>query len=171
MWTTLLLMVFPFHYYFSMFYTEALFFTFLVGSFLSISKKKYSLFSILLAALVLIRPNGIVMMLPLYLYMLEKEGIFQKKKLLWPELMAKNNLARTAWFLSAPLVFVIYGYYQWKMTGEFFAFSIAQEGWYREPRFPFLSLFREGNLANQFDSVYAIAFMILAIIGWKKLPL
>ncbi len=170
-WTTLLLMVFPFHYYFSMFYTEALFFTLLTGSFLSISKKKYILLSLMLAALVLIRPNGIIMLLPLYLYMLEREDIFQKRKLSWSDLMAKNNLIRTAWFASAPLVFMLYGFYQWKMTGEFFAFSIAQEGWYREPRFPLLSLFREGNLANQFDSVYTIAFMILAIIGWKKLPL
>ena len=53
----------------------------------------------------------------------------------------------------------------------FFAFSVAQQGWYRDFMFPLLALFREGNVANQFNSIYTIAFILIAIFSWKKLPL
>ena len=168
--TTLLLMAFPFHYYFTVFYTEAIFLALTVGSFICILKGRYGICSVMLAALALLRPNGIVIVVPLYYFMLEKEGLATGLRLQWKDILRTENMVRTAWFLTAPLAFLAYGYYQYRMTGEFFAFSIAQEGWYREPRFPLLSLFREGNLANQFDSVYTIGFMLFAIFIWKRLP-
>ena len=57
------------------------------------------------------------------------------------------------------------------MTGFFFAFSIAQDGWYREATFPIMSFFRKGDLATQFNSIYTILVIIYAIWIRKKLPL
>ena len=57
------------------------------------------------------------------------------------------------------------------MTDHYFAFIKAQAGWYKEFMFPLLSLFRRGDLATQFNSVYTILFMLLAIVMAKKLPL
>ena len=56
------------------------------------------------------------------------------------------------------------------MTGYFFAFSIAQAGWYRELTFPLLSFFRRGDLATQFNSIFTILVIIYAIWNRKKLP-
>ncbi len=169
--TVVLLIIFPFHYYYSVFYTEAIFFSFLMGSFLSIQRKKYWITSILIIPLTLIRPNGIILIIPLYLFMLEREGLVNRWKIDFNQLFKKPNIVRSLYFLSAPMCFILYGFYQQMMTGEFFAFSIAQQGWYREFRFPLLSFFREGNLANQFNSIYTILFILLGIFSWKKFPL
>jgi len=167
---TLLLIFFPFHFYFSVFYTEAVFFCFLMGSFISLQQKKYCLTFFLIIPLTLIRPNGIILLVPLYLFMLENEGILSKENFSIKLIFSKKNLTRSLVFLSGPIAFLLYGFYQKSMTGEFFAFSIAQQGWYREFMFPLLALFREGNLANQFNSVYTILFLLLAVFSWKKFP-
>jgi hypothetical protein len=57
------------------------------------------------------------------------------------------------------------------MTGYYFAFSIAQAGWYREFMFPLFAFFRRGDFATQFNSVYTILVIILSAMIWKKLPL
>lgn len=168
---TLLLIFFPFHFYFSVFYTEAVFFCFLMGSFVSLQQKKYWLTFLLIIPLTLIRPNGIILLVPLYLFMLENEGVLSKKNISFTMIFSKKNLERSLFFLSGPIAFLLYGFYQQEMTGEFFAFSIAQQGWYRNFMFPLLALFREGNLANQFNSVYTILFILLAAFSWKKFPL
>jgi hypothetical protein len=167
---TLLFIIFPFHYYFAVFYTEAIFFCFLMGSFVSVQRKKYWITSLLIIPLTLIRPNGVILLIPLYLFMLDAEGLldhgFSLKKN-----FQKENIYRSLFFLSGPIAFFLFGFYQLDMTGEFFAFSIAQQGWYREFMFPLLALFREGNLANQFNSVYTILFILIAAFSWKKFPL
>lgn len=167
---TLLFITFPFHYYFSVFYTEAIFFCFLMGSFVSIQQKKYWLTSLLIIPLTLIRPNGIILLIPLYLFMLEGEGLF-KGGFSLKKIFQKENIFRSLFFLAGPIAFFVYGIYQLEMTGEFFAFSIAQQGWYREFMFPLLALFREGNLANQFNSIYTILFILIAAFSWKKFAL
>lgn len=167
---TLLFITFPFHYYFSVFYTEAIFFCFLMGSFVSVQQKKYWLTSLLIIPLTLIRPNGIILLVPLYLFMLENEGLL-KRGISMKKTFQKENVLRSFFFLSGPIAFLLYGFYQLEMTGEFFAFSVAQQGWYREFMFPLLALFREGNLANQFNSVYTILFILIAAFSWKKFPL
>ena len=81
LWFTLLLIIFPFHYYFSVFYTEAVFLSCLVGAFYAILKRKYLIMSLLLIPLVLTRPNGILLLVPLYFFMLEQENLLVNKKL------------------------------------------------------------------------------------------
>lgn len=167
----LLLFSFPFSFYFSMYYTEALYFTFMIYSFISISSKRYIILALLLIPLTLIRPNGIIIIIPLYLYFLERIGILQKYKLDWQRILSKEVIITTLAFITAPLTFLAYGIYQYQYTGFFFAFSIAQDGWYRELSFPILAFFRKGDVATQFNSFYTIFVILFAAWAWRKLPL
>ena len=169
LWFTLLLIIFPFHYYFSVFYTEAVFLSCLVGAFYAILKRKYLIMSLLLIPLVLTRPNGILLLVPLYFFMLEQENLLVNTKL--KGIFKRQNVYRSIYFATGPAIFIIYCLYQKHMTGEYFAFSIAQEGWYRKFMFPLLAFFRHGDMATQFNSVYTILFIILAIFAWKRIPL
>ncbi len=169
--TSLVLFSFPFSFYFSMFYTEALFFTFMIFSFICIHFKKYLFLSILLILLTLIRANGIITIIPLYLYFLERNDLLENFKSKWKLLFNLNNLVPSLYFLSAPIAFLIYCMYQFEMTGFYTAFSIAQDGWYREFMLPFMSFFRRGDLSTQFNSIYTILIIIFAFFTRKKLPL
>lgn len=167
---TLIFMCLPFHYYFSMLYTEALFFSCLIFSFVAIRQKKLWLLAILLIPLTLSRPNGIVLILPLYLYFLEQEKVFEGFKLKVKRI-DKNILIKTLAFLTAPIVLILFCLYQKQMTGEFFAFIIAQAGWYKSSTFPLFSFFNSGDFTTQFSSIYTILFFVIGIISWKRLPL
>lgn len=171
LFTTLLFILFPFHYYYAVFYTEAPFFTFLIFSFIAIHHRKLWLLPFLLIPLALIRPNGIVMIIPLYLYYLEREGMIAGYNLRWKTIFTGRNILRSLVFLAAPAAFLGYCYYQYVMTGFFFAFSIAQDGWYREFMFPLLAFFRRGDVATQFNSFYTIFVMLYAMLTWKRFPL
>ncbi|NQY11802.1 MAG: hypothetical protein HRT71_20080 [Flavobacteriales bacterium] len=169
--SALVLFSYPFAYYYSMFYTESMFFTFLIGSFISIHYQRYWVLALLLIPLTLLRPNGIVLLLPLYLYMLERNGMLEKFKMDWAGLFKKENIIRSAAFLTSPLVFFMYCFYQLEKTGFFLAFSIAQAGWYRELSFPIVSFFNRGDLATQFNSVFTIIVILFAFFIRKKLPI
>lgn len=167
---TLFFMCFPFHYYYSMYYTEAVFFTFLGFSFIFIAQKKYGLMSIMLVPLVLVRPNGIVCLLPLFIYFLEEGGGFYQ---FYSDIKTFNwqKIRNVLYFASAPIAFGLYCMYQKEMTDHYFAFAKAQAGWYKEFMFPLLAFFRNGEFFTQFNSIYTIAVMLVAIATWKKFPL
>ncbi len=110
-------------------------------------------------------------MLPLYLYMLEDSGILNGKSVDFSKLFGRQNLLRTISFITGPMAFLLYCMYQHQMTGYYFAFSIAQAGWYREFMFPLLSFFRRGDFATQFNSVYTIIVILIFGFSWKKFPL
>ena len=168
---SLLLIFFPFHYYFSMMYTEAVYLTFLILSFISIYRRKYLYLPFLIIPLTLVRPNGIIALIPLYIYFLERNNIVSKNSFQVRNLFNRKIILQSCLFLTGPLAFVLYGIYQTHMTGYFFAFSIAQAGWYREFMLPFMSFFRRGDFTTQFNSVYTIAFILLGVVAWKKFPL
>lgn len=167
---TLLLMIFPFNFYFSMMYTEAVYFSFLILSFIAIHNKKYLVLPLFLIPLVLVRPNGIISLLPLYLYFLERENIISGKRIHLRLLLSRKIILNSLLFVSGPVAFILYGFYQEAMTGYFFAFSIAQAGWYREFMLPFMAFFRRGDFVTQFNSIYTILFIVLAVFAWKKFP-
>jgi Gpi18-like mannosyltransferase len=167
---TLVMMFFPFNYYFSVLYTEGIFFTFLAFGFLCLKYSRYFLFSLVIMVLVLIRPNGIFMMIPLELYFLENKGILEGYKFRFKK-FDRIAIFQSFSFLPGFLIFFAYCLYQKQMTNEYFAFSIAQAGWYRRFMFPLLAFFRQGNFATQFNSFYGIAAIILSIFAWKRFPL
>lgn len=168
---TILLFIFPFSFYFSMFYTEALFFCFLIFSFIAIHYKKHIALSLLIVPLILLRPNGLVLLFPLFIYFLEQNDLLSIWKVNWKNLFSKKKLILASAFISGPITFLLYCFYQYKMTGYPFAFSIAQAGWYRELMFPLLALFRKGDLATQFNSIYTLLVIVYAFSIRKKLPL
>ncbi|MFA7274541.1 MAG: hypothetical protein WC044_11760 [Crocinitomicaceae bacterium] len=171
LYATVLLFCFPFAFYFSMFYTEALFFTFLIFSFIAIHFKRQVLLSFLIIPLILLRPNGLFLLIPLFVYYLEQNNLLVKWKLDWQNVKSKKTILTSLAFLTGPIAFLLYCYYQYKMTGFPFAFSIAQAGWYREFMFPLLAFFRKGDLATQFNSIYSIFAILFAFSIRKKLPI
>jgi len=154
----------PFNYYFSMNYTEALFFILMAFSFIAIKENKLWLLSLLLIPLAIVRANGLVICIPLYFYFLETRGRSLFK-------MDKATFLSSFYFITAPLAFAAYCLYQKQMTGMYFAFSAAQAGWYRQTMWPFLSLFRSGDLASQFNSIYVLLYVMVIILFRKKFPL
>lgn len=168
---TLIVMTMPFHYYFSMMYTEGYFFMLFLGAMIAAKKKRYFLVGIFTSIMVIIRANGLLMLLPIVLFILENEKLlhaYQVKE----EVLTWNSLKKFAFLVLPILSFAAYILYQYLETGYPFAYSIAQKGgWYREMMFPLLGLFRSGQAHVQFNSCYAILFMIIGIIAWKKLPL
>ncbi|SFT35378.1 Mannosyltransferase (PIG-V) [Lishizhenia tianjinensis] len=168
---TLLFICMPFQYYFSMMYTEAIFAFLLMGAFVCIQRKKYFVLSLFCAFMVILRANGLVMLLPLVLFLFEKEQLLVAYKL-QPKIWSWSTLKKLS-FLSLPLLcFGAYVLYQYVRTGYPNAYSIAQQGgWYREMMFPLAGLFRQGDFGTQFNSWYAILFMIIAGFAWKRLPL
>lgn len=172
LYSTFVLIVLPFHYYFSMIYTESLFFILLLLAFIAILKNKLNLLPVILSALVLTRPNGLFMLIPLFVFALEKDVIL-KQSLSWKNLIEKETLKKSVhlskYFVAGPIVFIVWLFYQKQNTNEFFAFSIAQRGWYREFMFPILAFFRRGDFATQFNSIYTIIVIILAFMVRKKM--
>jgi hypothetical protein len=164
--TTVLIFVFPFHFYFSMFLSEGPFLAFLIWSFYAAKKNRPVLLSILLIPLILLRPNGMVLFLPLFLYILEQKDI--------PILQffcLKKGFKNIFVFLPAVLCFIGYCFYQKAMTGYYFAFSEAQQGWGKEFMFPLLALFRRGDVNYQVTSFYAVFIILLLLVKWKRFPL
>ncbi len=162
-YATLVLFLFPFHYFFSMFLTEAPFFAFLIWIFIALHHKKIFWASLLFISLVMIRPNGLFMMIPAFFYYLERKGIS-----LWEAY--KNKDAYLALLLGIPafIVFMMYALYQHKMTGYYFAFSQAQQGWGKEFMFPLFALFKQGNLNYQVTSVYVVLVSIFIFVYRKR---
>jgi len=154
----------PFNYYFSMYYTEALFFTLMAWAFIMIKENKLWVMALLLIPLAVIRANGLIITLPLYLYFLETrdKSLFK---------LDGATFLRSFYFITAPLAFGAYCLYQKHMTGMYFAFSAAQTGWYRDLMFPFLFRFRSGDVALQFNSIYVLVYVATILFFRKKFPL
>lgn len=170
-WISLCFFLSPFAFYFSVFYTEAAFFSFMVLGFNSLYRKNYIALMFCLIPLVLLRPNGIVLFLPLYLFHLEQTGVLKQYWLKGASLFKKQNILQSLSFFPAMIVFGGYLYYQYYKTGYPFAFSIAQIGWYKQSTFPLLSLFNRSDMGSQFNSVYTILTMAFAAYHYKKFRL
>lgn len=165
--SSILLFIFPFHYYFSVYYTEAMFLLFLIAAFISIDSNKMISFSVFSAILVLVRPNGLFMLVPLWLYYLEKNNIQNIKGAFE---FIKSYSSHIIYFSVPVLVFVGYCFYLKIMTGDFFAYKTAQAGWCRETVPPWVPILRSNNWIDYFNSVYLILFMFISIIYYKRLP-
>lgn len=161
---SLCFLVFPFNYYYSMIYSEGLFLLLLMTAFLSILRKKWVWLTISASLLVLTRPNGLWMALPLLIFFIEqhREDILKRDY---------RKLRPVLLLAVMPLTMLGYCIYLYYMTGDFFAFATAQKGWNKSPMFPLLALFRSGDWHEQFYSIYTILGMIAALLLRKRLPL
>lgn len=169
LYITFVFIVFPFHYYFSMAYSEALYTSLLLASFLSVYYKKYSITILASTLLVLCRVNGLVAILPLCIAVFESNKMLHVKDIL-SFYKHKKLFLQLLCFIGMPIVFTMYLYYQYTMTGTLFAFSKAQIGWYRNLSWPYISFFSSSEFQIQFNSIYTIAFMLVAIAAYNKMP-
>ena len=161
LYSTLLFMVFPFHYFYSMVYTESLFMALLLLCIFGIIQRRSMLAVASYALLVLSRPNGIAMLLPLFIFLLEEQQRRRPGDGLWNSLW---GAIRRSWILvPGVLVFGGYCYHLYIQTGFPLAFAHAQAGWCKETLFPLLHLFRSGELYAQVNSFYTLAFLMLAV--------
>ena len=167
---TMLFILFPFHYYFSMLYSEAIFTFFVLFAFICIKKEKYYFLLIPSLLLPLARVNGIILLLPFAIAILEQDHIIAKTKLQLSKISTKTFF-KLSILLVMLLSFVAYAYYQFQLTGSYTAFSKAQSGWWRQLKMPYASFFARSEMQAQFNSVYTILTMIVAIISFRKLPL
>lgn len=167
-YSTLLFIVFPFNYYYSMFYTESLFLTFMLGSLLAVKYKKLYWLLLFLPALVLCRPNGMVVAFFVYLFFLRQYFKNMTKDLKFLN-AAKEITISSLWFAVVPATLLCYGWYQYKITGDFFAFNTAQNGWGKKDMFPLLALFRKGDFQNKFISIYTCVVLFLTVFLYKKI--
>ncbi|MFN0202511.1 MAG: hypothetical protein ACKVTZ_13385, partial [Bacteroidia bacterium] len=166
----LALMLFPFHFFFSVYYTECLFLALMMGGYWSILNKKWGILALCIAGLALTRPNGIVTAFALYLFYLWQSDIFplsrffQQKRPYYPYLIAHLafacGLAALAWHCHE----------LYTVTGDYFIFSKAAAAWGRKTTLPFASLFNQGILAVQVNSVFCIIYTLIALFGLRKFP-
>jgi Gpi18-like mannosyltransferase len=165
---TVLFIVSPFHYFFSVIYTESLFFVLIMLSIICVLKNKFIYLPFLLCLLTLTRPNGIVVSFCIYIFFVE-EYLRNNSKTFFQNVFTVDFILKSFIFLFAPLSLALYCMYQYKLTGYYFAFSIAQEGWEKKDMFPLLALFRKGDFVNQFNSIYTCAVMLFTILNFKKI--
>ncbi len=164
-WLTLLFIASPFSYHLSMYYTESYFLLTLLLAFVGVLQQKWWLTAIASAVLVLVRPNGIICLLPVWLFQWEQNGGGLKT-------LNLTQIWKNSWmFLPAALTFSAYLLYQHQATGYYNAFSLAQKGWGKQTMIPFKALFRQGDFASTFNSIYVCVVMLYALIIAKKLPL
>ncbi len=165
-WATLALGLFPAGIYFHVYYTEALFIALMMAAFLAVQRGAWAWAAATAALLVLVRPNGMVLLLPLALFAWERKGPAWKELLHLPPRAARSVL----FLLPAVVAFVTFTIYQWHHTGTPFAFAAAQAGWGRSLTWPFHAFFRSGDVATQVESVYTIGLIGCAALLTRRLP-
>jgi Gpi18-like mannosyltransferase len=163
LWASFLYLLFPFNLHLYMYYTEALFLLGILGTIHGLQDKKiwWTIFGT--SIIVLTRPNGLMMLLPLWIFALE-----QSRKHCFPQ---KSRLVNTLLFVPSGLFFLGYLYYQYTQTGYYNAFVLAGAAWDRKMQFPFLTLFTQSSGIGKVLSVYTLGVIVYAGIKWRKLPL
>ena len=166
----ILLMIFPFHFFFSVMYTEGLFLLLLIACFLAIMDKRWWLLGVCSFLMVLERPNGITMAPPLFLFYLEENNLTGKGRTKLATLKdIKEKLGPLLVFMAMPLALALYCMFLKERTGDYFAFLTAQKGWNKHTMFPLNALFRNGSWQYQFNSFYFIICMLITIFISKKI--
>lgn len=163
---TLLFILFPFNYYYSMFYTESLFVFLMICGFLCVLRNKNNWLYLIIPSLILTRPNGLVVSFVIFLYFLEY--YFKNKKLSIGLLFNKDLFLKILPFALAPITLFLYCLYQYEMTGDYFAFNSAQEGWAKKDMWPWQALFGRGDFATQFNSIFVCIVLLFFGFTFKR---
>ena len=169
-YTTILLVAFsPYSIYFSIPYSESLFFLLVITVFYLMQKKEYlyaGLFAMLLSAT---RTIGVMIVFPILVFAIEQIG--------FRNLLLLRNIESHRVLLSlliAPLGLFIYMQYLYFKVGDALAFSHIQRAWGRAlPHNPLEVLYRGFFKIGSFDFyisiITAIAILLIAILFYKKL--
>ena len=158
----LYLAVFPFSAVFSMSYTESLFLMFALGAFLAAERDRRALAGILFALACLTRLQGVVMLVPLGLILLSRDG--------WRPRLSQ------AWLALGPLASGAFLAFVATLTGRTSGYLDAQVGWGRTGVGTAAS--NGGSIVDMFSPYQAsllltlgVAVFLLVYVRHDKIPL
>ena len=179
--TILYLCIFPTAFFFFAPYNETLFLLLTAGAFLALRRQKWWLAGALGFFATLTRSAGLLLVFP-YLYELwiarkgldeDGQSVLRRVWQALPELLP---------VVLIPLGILIYSFYCWRVFHDPLAFSTVQSHWDRQLTLPGAGIvYALGQLffVQPFGSFYevhilidlaaTIGFIVLAILGWRKL--
>jgi hypothetical protein len=171
--TILYLCTFPTAFFFFTAYNESLFLLFVLGAFLAMRQHCWLLAGLLGFFATFTRSAGVLLILP-YLYELwqERENICSSFSRVLYSLLSLSFI---------PLGIIVYIIYSYMAIGNPFAFITAQSGFGRHLSWPWQGLWQGVTAcitqpfgsANQvhllLDLSATIGFVILAVLGWRRL--
>ena len=179
--TILYLCIFPTAFFFFAPYNESLFLLLTASAFLAMRRQKWWLAGALGFFAALTRSAGLLLVFP-YLYELwvarkglaaDEQGTLRKIWQALPQLLP---------VVLIPLGILIYAFYCWRVFHDPLAFSTVQSHWDRQLTLPGVGIvYSLGQLffVQPFGSFYEvhilidlaamIGFIVLAILGWRKL--
>ncbi len=172
--TLLYLCIFPTAFFFFAAYNESLFLLLVTGTFLALRKQHWWLAGLLGCLAALTRSAGLLLVAPyLYELWLARENVIVR----WRPLLAGIGP-----LLLIPLGTCIYALYGWKMTGNPLIFATVQDHWARQLSWPWVGLvqvcfelfinqpfgsFNEVHIL--LDTSATLGFMLLIVLGWRKI--
>lgn len=172
--TILYLCIFPTAFFFFAAYNESLFLLLSSATLLALRRQRWWLAGILGLLAALTRSAGVMLAAP-YLYELwqARESVLSSKG---------KMLVSALPIVLIPLGLLLYSLYCWKLTGNFLVFATVQSHWGRQTSWPWQGFIQTifelfwhqpfGSF-NQvhilIDATATVTFIILAIIGRKKL--
>ncbi|HZS75435.1 MAG TPA: mannosyltransferase family protein [Ktedonobacteraceae bacterium] len=181
--TLLYLCIFPTAFFFFAPYNESLFLFLTASAFLALRRQKWWLAGLLGLLAALTRSAGVFLVIP-YLYELwaSRHSILDSEES--PVKKALQALPRVLPIILIPVGTLIYCFYCWKLFGNPVAFAAVQSHWDRQLTFPWVGFYdalRQLFRVQPFGSFYevhilldmaaTIGFIVLAILGWRKLRL
>lgn len=164
---TLCIMLFPTNYYYYVFYTEALYLFAVVAVFVFTYHRQYLALVLSMILLTLVRPNGLLMALPLVLWFAEHFD---------PGFKSLRSFRLNAWLpvIVAGVVMALtlagYCYYLYEMTGDPLAFNTAQKGWQRYFKWPWFTIAHAGGILEQIFAIYTVFLLfciMLTVQHWR----
>lgn len=161
---SILLLLFPFHYFFHTAYTESLFLLLLMASLYGASSGRFALASLAFSLLIVTRPNGLATGPAVAVAVLAFLRAGSNRR---------DVLKALAWAIVPIAVFGTYLYYSTIRTGDILAFVTAQRGWCKESMPPWQALFQGDSLFNVLNSAYTLGFIALAaaMLFMRRIPL
>ncbi len=177
----LYLCLFPTAFFFFAAYNESLFLFLTVSSFLAMRRHRWWLAAILGFFAALTRSAGLFLVIPfLYEVWVSRERIGASIRIILRKF--PDFLLKAFPIILIPLGTLLYCLYNWILFGNPFAFASVQIYWARHLSWPWVGIWQalvDIFWATPFGSFYevhtlidltaTIGFIILAILGWRKL--
>jgi len=174
--TLLYLCIFPTAFYFFAAYNESLLILLTAGSFLAMRRQKWWLAGVLGLLASLTRSAGLLLVIPYIIELwISRASITATRQ---------NLVLRVLPLLLIPVGTLLYCIYCWHITGNPIAFAAVQSHWGRHTTWPWSGIvqalidlfwnqpfgsFNEAHII--LDLTATIGFIVLAIVGWRKLRL
>lgn len=173
-----LFMLFPFSIFFHLYYSESIFLFLAVIVFISLKQDKWVGYYLASFLIILSRPNGIVITIPVFAYLINK--ILQLKNNLFP---VRKQIISLALFPLASIGLGFYMFYCYLKTGDWFKFITIQKDWNYAPLHFFDNIKEKVSLLFHFRSLgfheygsskieYLVMLLsiFIIIVSIKKMP-